>query len=325
MTNAVNPKRLFFLIFLFVVISVLLPSHVTQAKTIKEREDELHQEKVLMAQKAQQQADADAKAARQARAKAEKKRAEQRAFETEKQQKEQLDAEAKDLEPEMVVIKGGCFQMGEPELILVEDNKREKSQHEVCVNDFEIGKYEVTNAQWRAVMRNTHYEKNNLPVDSVSHDEAQEFIEKLNTKTGKTYRLPTEAEWEYAARAGTTTPFYTGNCINTDQANYSNYYGEYNNCGAKTGVYKKQAVAVGSYPANPWGLHDMAGNVEEWTCSAYIFIYDGSEKVCATNSNYYSVRGGSQNDRPEELLSAHRERGSHGEIIIGTRGFRLVR
>ncbi|MCX7068556.1 MAG: hypothetical protein NTW85_12825 [Methylococcales bacterium] len=103
MTNAVNPKRLFFLIFLFVIISILLPSHVTQAKTIKEREDELHQEKVLMAQKAQRQADADAKAARQARAKAEKKQLEQRVFETEKQQKEQQAADAKRLTEEKTV------------------------------------------------------------------------------------------------------------------------------------------------------------------------------------------------------------------------------
>ena len=353
MTNAVNPKRLFFLIFLFVIISVLLPSHVTQAKTIKEREDELHQEKVLMAQKAQQQA--EAKAARQARAKAEKKRLEQLAAETEKrtaretiqpsstkispllssgltpEQEAELAAlgsakktrsgktvsesktkpvqEINVIEPEMVAIKGGCFMMGSPDT--EKERASNEKQYKVCVEDFSIGKYEVTQAQWQAVMGKnpSNFKGDNLPVDSVSYNDVQDFINKLNTQTGKSYRLPTEAEWEYAARAGTTTAFYTGDCINTQQANYDGSSQDYNNCGAKTGVYKKTTVAVGSYPANPWGLYDMTGNVWEWTCSAYVDLYDGSETNCTSNNDASTSRvlcGGSWGNNARHSRSAFR-------------------
>ncbi|MFI3190857.1 hypothetical protein BCS42_16810 [Crenothrix sp. D3] len=379
MTNAVNPKRLFFLIFLFVIISVLLPSHVTQAKTIKEREAELHQEKVLIAQKAKQQA--DAKAARQARAKAEKNRVERQTAKTEKrtaretiqpsstkitdvthsffkinelqfsefataidssehlrniskisplptpEQEAELAAlqKTKVIEPEMVAIKGDCFLMGSPDT----EKKRasDEKQHKVCVEDFKIGKYEVTQAQWKAVMgKNPSYLKgDNLPVESVSYNDVQDFINKLNTQTGKSYRLPTEAEWEYAARAGTTTAFYTGDCINTEQANYDGNY-DYNNCGAKTGVNKQTTVTVGSYPANPWGLYDMAGNVFEWMCSAYVDLYDGSETKCSGNSNANTsrvLRGGSWNGFAWDSRSADRYY-STPDIRIHDIGFRVA-
>ncbi len=210
------------------------------------------------------------------------------------------------IEPEMVKISGGCFQMGSPES--EPEHGRDEQQHEVCLNDFQIGKYEVTQAQWQEVMGNnpSRFKGDSLPVESVSWDDVQQFISKLNQVSGKTYRLPTEAEWEYAARAGTTTPFYTGNCITTAQANYSGNY-DYANCDSKTGAYKKTTVAVGSYPANSWGLHDMAGNVSEWTCSD-VSSYDGSELKCSTgNFNRLCVfRGGSWFDSPLYLRSAFR-------------------
>lgn len=114
----------------------------------------------------------------------------------------------KSIKPEMVRIKAGCFQMGSPATEPGrEDNER---QHEVCIqSDYEIGKYEVTQGQWKAVMGNdparSLKEGDNYPVDSVSWNDAHDYLTKLNQKTGKQYRLPTEAEWECAARAGTTT------------------------------------------------------------------------------------------------------------------------
>ena len=346
MTNAVNPKRLFFLIFLFVIISVLLPSHVTQAKTIKEREDELHQEKVLMAQKVakREQQDRAKKAAEKQVAEekrlaakiAEQKAIQQAVVKATKQaekaaeQKRDVDAEKSTvqknnvIEPEMIAIKGGCFLMGSP------DTEKERGdnekQHQVCVEDFKIGKYEVTQAQWQAVMGKnpSKFKGDDLPVESVSYNDVQDFINKLNGQTGQRYRLPTEAEWEYAARAGTRTAFYTGDCINTNQANYYGNY-DYNNCGAKIGVYKKTMVAVASYPANPWGLYNMAGNVLEWTCSVYDKDYGDSEKQCSSNNNAnirHVIRGGSWINIPNDLRSAFRNHNTPN-YSIGILGFRL--
>jgi formylglycine-generating enzyme required for sulfatase activity len=220
-----------------------------------------------------------------------------------------LDAasEIAKLESDMVAIKGGTFQMGSPKTE-PERNDDEK-QHKVMVTDFQMSKYEVTQAQWQAVMGKnpSNFKGDNLPVEQVSYNDVQDFINKLNAQMGKTYRLPTEAEWEYAARAGTTTPFYTGNCINSEQTNYEGT-GD-NNCGVKIGVFKETTVAVGSYPANPWGLYDMAGNVWEWTCSAYDKNYGGSEKQCYSNNdanNRPVIRGGSWNFGAKDLRSATR-------------------
>lgn len=229
------------------------------------------------------------------------------------------------IEPEMVKIKGGCFMMGSPTTEI--ERFSDEDQHQVCVNDFEIGKYEVTQAQWLSVMGNnpSYFKGDNLPVESISYDKIQEFIERLNYQTNKNYRLPTEAEWEYAARAGTSTTFYTGKCITTKQANYDGDY-DYNGCRTKTNVYKQTTVIVGSYPANPWGLYDMTGNVFEWTCSEYNKYYSGSEKVC-TNNGKNVLRGGSWYSMPFSLRSAYRStfnmqhtRHRHSSI-----GFRLVR
>jgi formylglycine-generating enzyme required for sulfatase activity len=142
-------------------------------------------------------------------------------------------------EPEMVLIKGGCFNMGSPES--EPERLRDEIQHQVCVDDFYLGKYEVTQAQWQAVMGSnpSKFQGDNLPVEQVSYLDVQQFIARLNQQTGKTYRLPTEAEWEYAARAGTSTPFYTGDCINTQQANYDGTSIDYNNCGRKQEYLKK--------------------------------------------------------------------------------------
>ena len=153
---------------------------------------------------------------------------------------------------EMVLIPAGKFVMGSPgsEVGRMEN----ETQHEVTfTKTFYIGKYEVTQEQWDAVMGNKPSEEKgkNLPVTSVSWKDCQEFIKKLNAKTDGGYRLPTEAEWEYACRAGTTTAYSFGDEITPKDANYVS---------SSTG----KPVAVGSYQPNAFGLYDMHGNVWEW-------------------------------------------------------------
>jgi formylglycine-generating enzyme required for sulfatase activity len=206
-------------------------------------------------------------------------------------------------------IEAGTFLMGSP------DDEAERSgnekQHSVTLNQgYWLADTACTQALWQAVMGNnpSRFKGDNLPVEQVSYLDVQQFISRLYEKTGESYTLPTEAQWEYACRAKTTTPFYTGECINTEQANYDGNY-DYDNRGAKTGVYKKTTVAVGSYPANPWGLYDMAGNVWEWTDSVYDANYGGAELQSSSKNDANSqrvIRGGSWYDLPTYSRSADR-------------------
>lgn len=225
--------------------------------------------------------------------------------------------------PDMVNLPGGRFQMGSKD---PESSDDERPVHTVTVSAFSMGRYEVTQRQWREVMGNDPSEfsrcGDDCPVENVSYDDVQAFIRKLNGLTGQRYRLPTEAEWEYAARAGTKTPFYTGRCITTQQANYDGNY-DYAGC-RKTGVYKRRPVAVGSYPPNPWGLYDMAGNVWEWTCSAYHDHYgNGAETRCAESADSRVIRGGSWLGLPSGLRSAYRA-GNFPGNRFDYLGFRLA-
>ena len=140
----------------------------------------------------------------------------------------------------------------------------EHPQHRVKItNGFFMGSAEVTQAQYMAIMGTnpSHFKGEGNPVESVSWNDAVEFCKRLSEKEGKKYRLPTEAEWEYACRAGTTTPFHTGETISTSQAHYDGHY-VYGN-GAK-GVYRERTMSVGSFSPNAFGLYDMHGNVWEW-------------------------------------------------------------
>jgi formylglycine-generating enzyme required for sulfatase activity len=138
------------------------------------------------------------------------------------------------------------------------------------------------------------------------------YVHWLSTQTGKAYRLPSEAEWEYAARAGTQTPFWTGRCLHTDQANYNGNV-DYNGCGAKTGVYRKKTVPVCSLPANPWGLHEVHGNVWEWVQDCWHEDYagapaDGSAWQENCSDARRVLRGGSWNVTPWFLRVSNRDR-----------------
>ena len=212
---------------------------------------------------------------------------------------------------DMVSIQGGTFMMGSPET----ENDRyddESPQHKVIISPFDMGKYPVTQAQWLAVMgKNPSYFKgDNRPVENVSWNEVVEFCHKISDITSKTYSLPTEAEWEYACRAGTITPFYFGETIGQELVNYD---------GNHDGT-----TDVGSFPPNAFGLYDMHGNVWEWTCSEYHDKYQGDEILSKNTASQFVRRGGSWSNEQAMTRSANRDR-DKPTGRYGSCGFRLVR
>ena len=255
------------------------------------------------------------------------------------------------IELEMVLIPGGSFMMGslEDELERTED---ESPQHSVSIKPFCIGKYSVKQVQWQAVASLSQVNRElkpdpsrfkgaSRPVESVSWYDAVEFCDRLTFHTNREYRLPSEAEWEYACRAGTTTPFHFGETITTDVANYrgidneeykwSGSYGK----GPK-GIYREETTVVGSFDvANAFGLYDMHGNVWEWCADHWHDNYqgaptDGSAWVDDNNNkkndndNYYRLlRGGSWGFNPGFCRSACRDWDDPGydDYLIG---FRVV-
>ena len=227
-----------------------------------------------------------------------------------------------------VLIPAGNFLMGSPpdEKPKVKDDEK---QHEVRISKpFYLQATEVSQGQWERIMGNnpSHFKDcgDDCPVERVSWNDAQKFISKLNQMEGtNTYRLPSEAEWEYACRAGTTTPFFTGWCISTDQANYSGTI-RLKNC--PRGEYRQKAIKVGSFQPNAWGLYDMHGNVYEWVQDRY---GDYPSKTVVnprgpTKGNYRVFRGGMWGGSAGFARSANREYGGPG-YRIGSIGFRVAR
>jgi len=216
------------------------------------------------------------------------------------------------LDSEMVAIPAGEFWMGSADNDEAASNN-EKPRHKVMVQAFSLGKYEVTQGQWKSVMGSNPSTfqdcGENCPVERVSFNDVQKFIEKLNALTGKTYRLPTEAEWEYACRAGGVFRY----CGGDDPASVAWYWD--NSRGTTHPVGEKQP--------NSFGLQDMSGNVWEWTCSAYTGHYgDGGESLCAGGDRSRVVRGGSWNNDPQFLRSGDRLRFDRAGNYLG---FRLAR
>ena len=205
----------------------------------------------------------------------------------------------------MIAIPGGTFKMGSPG---DEGSDYEKPQHEVTVSSFYMGKYTITQAQYQKLMGNNPSKfrgNNQRHVEQVSWDDAVEFCQRLSKQTGKEYRLPTEAEWEYACRAGTTTAFHFGKTITDKLANYDENVGETN--------------AVGKYPPNAFGLYDMHGNVWEWCEDDWHKNYqdapnDGRAWVTVRSSKKV-IRSGSWGFDPISCRSAVR--------VISSRDFRL--
>ena len=224
--------------------------------------------------------------------------------------------------PELVVIPAGRFMMGSND-----GNSRESSEkpiHPVNIKQFAIGKTEVTQAQWQAVMGSNPSKftncGSNCPVEQVSWNDVQQFIQKLNAKTGQSYRLPSEAEWEYAARAGSQSKYSFGDSDSDSQLGQHAWYKE--NSGNST-------KPVAGKQANAFGLHDIHGNVLEWVKDCWHDNYngaptDGSAWTTSCTGNGRVLRGGSWLYGPASLRSADRMWDSPDRRGSGT-GFRLAR
>ena len=219
----------------------------------------------------------------------------------------------------------GSFLMGSPE----SEPKRFSNEtlHRVILDGFWLLETEVTQAMWKAVMRNNPsafssggmystdvhgLDASNFPVERISWEECQEFIKKLNSSgiapVGFKFCLPSEAEWEYACRAGTTTPFSWGTTLNGDKANCD---GNYPYGTLTKGKFLERATKVGSYAANPWGLYDMHGNVYEWCADFYDSDYyentnNARNPINTTKGASRVLRGGSWNNGSKDCRSANR-------------------
>jgi formylglycine-generating enzyme required for sulfatase activity len=243
---------------------------------------------------------------------------------------------------DMMLIPSGTLMMGQTEAEKEELTRQrgeeryqeyftdELPRHEVTVQSFFMGKYPITQAQWRVVagyeaveqkldLDPSKFKGNDRPVERVSWDDATEFCRRLSQNTGRTYRLPSEAEWEYACRAGMTTPFHFGETISDELANYcpqdreidgKQYKGIYGR-GIK-GKYRKETMDVGEFPANQFGLYDMHGNVLEWCEDDWHSDYTGApddgsawlESDRKTSNRL--LRGGSWLYDPEDCRSSVR-------------------
>ncbi|TRU34193.1 MAG: formylglycine-generating enzyme family protein [Microcystis aeruginosa Ma_MB_F_20061100_S20] len=252
---------------------------------------------------------------------------------------------AEGVELELMEIPGGTFMMGtEDEEIerLVkkfgwDGFRREKPPHRVTVSSFYMGRYPITQAQWRAIAatakididletKPSHFKGYKLPVESVNWYEATEFCKRLSRETKREYRLPSEAEWEYACRAGTTTAFHFGETITADLANYratKTYADE------PKGEYREQTTPVGQFPPNAFGLYDMHGNVWEWCADTWHDNYngaptDGSAWTKNGNDNRSPLRGGSWYTDPYDCRSAYRDNNDRRDCYDDGFGFRVV-
>jgi formylglycine-generating enzyme required for sulfatase activity len=222
----------------------------------------------------------------------------------------------------MVRIPAGTFLMGakaDP-FASSQPSADEQPQHQVSVKAFAMGKYEVTQEQWYAVMGTTpsQFKGRTLPVEQVSWEDAQEFVKKLSVKTGKNYRLPSEAEWEYAARAGTQTAYSFGD--NEGDLGRHAWFSQNSN---------RTTHPVGEKQSNSFGLHDMHGNVWEWTQDCWNGNYnaaptDGSVWTTG-NCSLRVVRGGSWSADPRFLRAAFRFMYSSASVRSLSIGFRVVR
>jgi formylglycine-generating enzyme required for sulfatase activity len=215
----------------------------------------------------------------------------------------------------LVRIPAGEFVMGSPDAEQGRSSD-EGPQHRVRLREFWMGQTPITQAQWRAVMGTNPSEfKDQLdsdqrPVERVNWREAMAFCRQLADRTGRDYTLPSEAQWEYACRAGTTSPFAFGGTITPELANYD---GNYTYAGSPKGVCCEQTTAVGAFPANAWGLQDMHGNVWEWCLDHWHGSYasppgDGSAWVDSEDKNNAKrlLRGGSWLNLPRFCRSAYR-------------------
>jgi formylglycine-generating enzyme required for sulfatase activity len=227
---------------------------------------------------------------------------------------------------EMVYIPGGTFVMGSPN---TEAKRRDNEgpQHKVTLKPFYMSKYPITQEQYQVIMGDnpSHFKGKNLPVEKVSWYDATNFCQKLSKKIGGKYSLPSEGQWEYACRAGTTTSFYFGETITPKLVNYC---GNYTYGNGPKGEYRGETTPVGKFPPNAFGLYDMHGNVFEWCADDFHENYNGAPTDGSVwlngDKKKGRLRGGSWAYIPVDCRSAYRDyfnrRDAHYVII----GFRLV-
>ena len=257
-----------------------------------------------------------------------------------------------DIEDGFIRITGGSFLMGSPEDEAWRSD--DETQHSVTVSDFYMSPYEVTQKEYEDAMGNnpSSFSGDDLPVESVSWLDAVSYCNVRSQQEGLTsvyvidgqnvswdrsadgYRLPTEAEWEYACRAGTTTPFYMENSPSAEEANYyghypygiEDYYFSQGNLEVKPGEYRETTVAVESFSANPYGLYNMHGNVAEWTWDIYGAYPDGKQidPIGADSGTRRVYRGGGWNDFAKNMRSAYRAMMDQDKGSFNI-GIRLVR
>ena len=233
----------------------------------------------------------------------------------------------------MIQIPAGEFQMGSPELE-AERRSNEGPQYLVKLGSFFMGQTAVTQAQWQVVAgwpkqqlelkdQPSRFQAANRPVEQVSWEEAVEFCRRLSVRTGRDYILPSEAQWEYSCRAGTTTPFSFGETLTPDLANYD---GNNTYASGPKAVYRNITSDVGSFPANGWGLHDMHGNVWEWCLDLWHATYKGApadgRAWMIGGGPHRLLRGGSWVVTPRGCRSACRV-SNHPDYRGDSIGFRV--
>lgn len=240
----------------------------------------------------------------------------------------------------LALIPAGSFLMGslgsEPGRSRVEGPR-----HEVTLAAFWMAQTPITQAQWREVAGwqkverdlnpdPSHFKGDQRPVEQVSWFDAMEFCHRLSQRIGRCYTLPSEAQWEYACRAGTTTPFNFGLTINTEAANYD---GNYTYGQGERGTYRQQTTDVASFPANPWGLYDMHGNVWEWCLDEWHNSYEGAPadgsawqetkpELAKEDKDLRLLRGGSWMSLPRLCRSAFRIN-NYPDLRLNDFGFRV--
>ena len=223
---------------------------------------------------------------------------------------------------ELIVIPAGTFQMGSRPTA---GNADEQPQHFVSIKSFRLGKYLITQGQWKAIMGKLppcRFKGDNLPVERFSWDDAQKFCQRLSSRTGRNYHLPSETQWEYACRAGTTTVFGFGETLTSEIANYN---GEHIFKNEPRGLYFHATSEGGKFPPNAFGLYDMHGNLMEWCEDAWLDDYSSTPRDGSAYQNhniqYKVARGGSWHDTPQLCRSAARIRflQSDAEEYVGLR------